>query len=54
MKVSNRRDLTAGWVGRLLGDETGGEALEYALIIGLVLVTALAVVGSVGAKVIAR
>ena len=39
---------------KLFRDEGGGEALEYALIIGLVLVTAIAVVGSVGTKVLAR
>lgn len=54
MKVSNRRSVTAVWVSRLLRDEAGGEAIEYALIIGLVLVTAIAVVGSVGSKVLAR
>ena len=35
-------------------DERGGELLEYALIAGLIVVTAIAAVGSVGTKVLAR
>ena len=34
-------------------DETGGEVLEYALIAGLIVVAAIAVIGSVGGKVLA-
>jgi Flp pilus assembly pilin Flp len=40
--------------GRLLGDETGGEVLEYALIVGLIVVAAIAAITSVGTKVLAR
>ncbi len=36
-----------------LRDEQGGEVLEYALIIGLVVVVVLAAVTSVGTKVLA-
>ena len=38
----------------LLADETGGEVLEYALIAGLIIVAAIAVITSVGTKVLAR
>jgi pilus assembly protein Flp/PilA len=36
-----------------LNDETGGEVLEYTLIAGLIVVAAIAVIGSVGGKVLA-
>jgi Flp pilus assembly pilin Flp len=39
---------------KLLLDECGGEMMEYALIVGLILCTAIAVVGSLGTKVLAR
>ena len=35
-------------------DERGGEVLEYALIAGLIVVAAIAVIGAVGTKVVAR
>ena len=35
-------------------DEQGGEVLEYALIAGLIVVAAIAVIGAVGTKVLAR
>jgi Flp pilus assembly pilin Flp len=38
----------------LLSDEQGGEVLEYALIAGLIVVAAIAVIASVGDKVLAR
>ena len=39
----------------LVKDEQGGEVLEYALIAGLIVVSAaIAVIGSVGTKVLAR
>jgi Flp pilus assembly pilin Flp len=41
-------------VRRILNDETGGEVLEYALIMGLIVVAAIAVIGAVGTKVLAR
>ena len=40
--------------GRLVSDEQGGEVLEYALIAGLIVVAAIAVIGSVGTKVLAK
>ena len=39
---------------KLLRDEQGGEVLEYALIAGLIVVAAIAVIGAVGTKVLAR
>ncbi len=41
-------------VVRLVKGEQGGEVLEYALIAGLIVVAAIAVIGSVGTKVLAR
>ena len=38
----------------LIRDEQGGEVLEYALIAGLIIVAAIAVITSVGTKVLAR
>lgn len=43
-----------GYICNFLRDETGGEVLEYALIAGLVVVAAIAVIGKVGGKVLAR
>ena len=39
---------------KLVRDENGGEVLEYALIAGLIVVAAIAVIGAVGTKVLAR
>ena len=39
---------------KLVKDEQGGEILEYALIAGLIIVAAIAVITSVGNKVLAR
>ena len=39
---------------KLVRDEQGGEVLEYALIAGLIVVAAIAVIGAVGTKVLAR
>ena len=41
-------------VVKFFNDEQGGEVLEYALIAGLIVVAAIAVIGSVGTKVLAR
>jgi Flp pilus assembly pilin Flp len=38
----------------LVKDEQGGEVLEYALIAGLIVVAAIAIVGAVGGKVLAK
>ena len=37
-----------------VNDDRGGEVLEYALIAGLIVIAAIAVIGSVGTKVLAR
>jgi len=39
---------------KLLADEQGGEVIEYALIMGLIVVVAIAIIGSVGTKVLGR
>ena len=39
---------------KFVADEQGGEILEYALIAGLIVVAAIAVITSVGGKVLAR
>ena len=39
---------------KLIADERGGEVLEYALIAGLIVVAAIAVITTVGQKVLAR
>jgi len=39
---------------KLVKGEQGGEVLEYALIAGLIVVAAIAVIGAVGNKVLAR
>ena len=41
-------------LARLLRDERGGEIIEWALVAGLVVIGALAVIGAVGTKVLAR
>lgn len=42
------------YLSKLLRDESGGEVLEYALVAGLIIVTALAIIGTVGTKVLGR
>jgi len=42
------------FIGRVLRDERGGEVIEYALIAGLIAVAAIAIIGAVGTKVLAR
>jgi Flp pilus assembly pilin Flp len=39
---------------KLVRDEQGGEVLEYALIAGLIVVAAIAVITTVGDKVLAK
>jgi pilus assembly protein Flp/PilA len=41
-------------LANVIRDENGGEVLEYALIAGLIVVGAIAMVTSVGNKVLAR
>ncbi|HEX8342345.1 MAG TPA: hypothetical protein VF624_15685 [Tepidisphaeraceae bacterium] len=39
---------------RLRGDDAGGEVIEYALVIGVVVIAAVATIGIFGTKVLAR
>ncbi|CAN5391710.1 hypothetical protein BH09PLA1_BH09PLA1_12850 [soil metagenome] len=48
------RHSVAHLFAKLNRDERGGEVLEYALIAGLIVVAAIAVIGAVGTKVVAR
>jgi pilus assembly protein Flp/PilA len=41
-------------ITKLWRDERGGEVLEYALIAGLIVVAAIAVISAVGTKVLAK
>jgi Flp pilus assembly pilin Flp len=41
-------------LARLLVDEAGGETIEYALVAGLIIVAAVAIITTVGTKVLAR
>jgi len=41
-------------ISRLLQDESGGEVIEYALVLGLIIVTAIATIAGVGTRVMAR
>ncbi|MCS7033582.1 MAG: Flp family type IVb pilin [Phycisphaerae bacterium] len=38
----------------LWNDESGGEVIEYALILGLIVVVCIVIIGTVGTKVLAR
>ena len=41
-------------ISALRADERGGEVIEYALIMGLIIVVAIAIIGSVGTKVVGK
>jgi Flp pilus assembly pilin Flp len=41
-------------LNKLVGEDTGGEVIEYALILGLISVVAIVVIGAFGTKVVAR
>lgn len=41
-------------VRQLLRDDRGGETIEYALVLGMVIVVAIVVIGAFGVKVLAR
>ena len=51
MNVANKMILG---MNKILRDEQGGEVLEYALIAGLIIVGAIALITSVGTKVLAK
>ena len=42
------------WLRKLLRDEQGGEVLEYALIAGLIIVSAIVTISAVGGKILAK
>ena len=56
--MEQNRVLFSGAVMQLLkriwNDDNGGEVIEYALIAGLIIVTAIAVITAFGTKVLAR
>ena len=39
---------------KLLHDESGGETIEYVIVAGLIIVAAIAIISTVGTKVLAR
>ena len=39
---------------KLKEDDRGGETIEYAIVMGLIIVTCIVIVGSVGTQVLAR
>jgi Flp pilus assembly pilin Flp len=43
-----------GLASRFIRDEQGGEVIEYALILGLIIVGTIAAIGTVGTRVLAR
>ena len=50
----SRMKTATNYLARLARDDRGGEVLEYALVAGLIVIAAIAVIGSVGTKVLAR
>jgi Flp pilus assembly pilin Flp len=54
VKENTAMNTIKNLLNRVVRDEAGGEVLEYALIAGLIVVAAIAVIGSVGTKVLAR
>ena len=52
--MKKSQNIVSGLISKLIKDEQGGEVLEYALIAGLIVVAAIAVITSVGGKVLAR
>jgi pilus assembly protein Flp/PilA len=41
-------------LSRLVRDESGGEVIDYVLVIGLIVILAMTVMGSVGTQVVVR
>ena len=50
----SRMKTAKNFLAKLARDDRGGEVLEYALVAGLIVIAAIAVIGSVGTKVLAR
>jgi Flp pilus assembly pilin Flp len=51
---SDKESVMKNLLKKLVKDEQGGEVLEYALIAGLIVVAAIAVITTVGEKVVAK
>ncbi len=54
MPFDRRRRAAMRLSARILRDDRGGEVLEYALVAGLIVVTAIGVISCVGTKVLGR
>ena len=54
MRENTVMNLVKRTFAKLLRDEQGGEVIEYALVLGLIVVAAIAIIGAVGTKVLAR
>lgn len=54
LPAGNRHRAALRLARRVLRDEQGGEVLEYALVAGLIVAGAIATIGCVGTKVLAR
>jgi Flp pilus assembly pilin Flp len=52
--VPDKESAMKNLLKKLVKDEQGGEVLEYALIAGLIVVAAIAVITTVGEKVLAK
>jgi Flp pilus assembly pilin Flp len=49
-----KKNISINCLSRVLKDQTGGEVIEYALVLGLIIVTAIVMIGAVGTRVLAR
>jgi Flp pilus assembly pilin Flp len=54
LPARRRQHALVRLTSRALRDDRGGEALEYALVAGLIVVGAIATIGCVGAKLVIR
>jgi Flp pilus assembly pilin Flp len=54
LPMPRRRRAMMRLARRALGNDAGGEVLEYALVAGLIVVAAISVVTCVGIKVVAK
>ena len=52
--IAARIDKLFRPLARLATDERGGEVIEWALVAGLVVLAAIAAIGAIGTKVLAR
>ena len=48
------KSVTKRNLATLLQDERGGEVIEYALVLGLIIVICISIIGTIGTKVLAR